>query len=224
MASSQLNIVLLGAPGAGKGTQASRIANDYGIPNISTGDILRLAVKNQTSIGMEAEKYMKAGDLVPDKIAIGIMQDRLQDTDTVKGFLLDGFPRTIAQAKALDHTLEGLGRSLTKTIAILVDDDELFARLCGRRLCRGCPATFNVYLKPPQNRGFCDFCGGELYQRDDDKGETVHNRLAVYRKQTSPLIDYYEKAGLLARINGLRTPDDVHEDINEALGPFVGDA
>lgn len=216
---SQFNIVLLGPPGAGKGTQAGRIVAEYVIPHISTGDILRAAVKNQTAMGLEAKKFMDAGELVPDNVVIGIVKDRLQEPDTARGFLMDGFPRTIPQAEALDEVLEGLGRSITKTIVLLVDEEILVERLTGRRICRSCQTPFHILFTPPQVEGVCDKCGGELYQRDDDSEETVRNRLAVYRRQTEPLIEYYERLGVVVRIDGAQDADKVFADIKEALGP-----
>jgi adenylate kinase len=216
---SQFNLILLGPPGAGKGTQAGRIVEEYGIPHVSTGDILRGAVKNQTQMGLEAKKYMDAGELVPDSVVIGIVKDRLQEPDTAKGFLMDGFPRTIPQAEALDVALDGLGRAVTKTIVVLVEEEELVRRLSGRRICRVCQAPFHVVFNPPKKEGVCDKCGGELYQRDDDSEATVRNRLEVYRNQTEPLIDYYDKAGLVARIDGAQSPERVYEDVRAVLGP-----
>jgi len=216
---SQFNLILLGPPGAGKGTQAGRIVEEYGIPHISTGDILRGAVKNQTQMGLEAKKYMDAGELVPDSVVIGIVRDRLQEPDTAKGFLMDGFPRTIPQAEALDAALDGLGRAVTKTIVVLVDEEDLVRRLSGRRICRVCQTPFHVLFNPPKKEGVCDKCGGELYQRDDDSEATVRNRLEVYRSQTEPLIDYYDQAGLVARIDGAQSPEKVYEDVRAALGP-----
>jgi adenylate kinase len=217
---SQFNLILLGPPGAGKGTQAGRIVAEYGIPHISTGDILRSAVKNQTQMGLEAKRYMDAGELVPDSVVIGIVKDRLQEPDTAKGFLMDGFPRTIPQAEALDAALVALDRDVTKVLAILVEEEELILRLTGRRICRECQAPFHVEFNQPAVEGVCDRCGGELYQRDDDSEATVRNRLEVYRNQTEPLIDYYNAQGLVARVDGTgKTPDGVYEDIREALGP-----
>jgi adenylate kinase len=216
---SQFNLILLGPPGAGKGTQAGRIVAEYGIPHVSTGDILRSAVKNRTQMGLEAKKFMDAGELVPDSVVIGIVKDRLQEPDTAKGFLMDGFPRTIPQAEALDEALDDLDRWVTKTLVILVDEDDLVRRLTGRRICRVCQAPFHVMFNPPQVDGECDKCGGELYQRDDDSEATVRNRLEVYRKQTEPLIEYYDQAGVVARIDGAQSPDAVYEDIRVALGP-----
>jgi adenylate kinase len=216
---AQFNLILLGPPGAGKGTQASRIAAEFAIPHVSTGDILRGAVKNQTPMGLEAKRYMDAGDLVPDEVVIGIVKDRLQEPDTANGFLMDGFPRTIPQAEALNAALDSLGRSVTKTLVILVDEEDLVRRLSGRRICRACQAPFHVMFNQPKEEGVCDVCGGELYQRDDDNEVTVRNRLATYRKQTEPLIEYYDRAGLVARIDGSKAPEQVYEEIQSALGP-----
>jgi adenylate kinase len=216
---TQFNLILLGPPGAGKGTQAGRIVAEYGIPHISTGDILRAAVKNQTQMGLEAKKFMDSGELVPDSVVIGIVKDRLQEPDTAKGFLMDGFPRTIPQAEALDAALEGLGRAVTKTLVLLVDEDLLIRRLTGRRICRSCQTPFHVMFSRPKKEGVCDVCGGELYQRDDDTEATVRNRLEVYRAQTEPLIDYYDRAGVVVRIDGAQEPEKTYEDIRMALGP-----
>ncbi len=216
---TQFNLILLGPPGAGKGTQAGRIVAEYGIPHISTGDILRGAVKAQTQMGLEAKKYMDAGELVPDSVVIGIVKDRLQEPDTAKGFLMDGFPRTIPQAEALDEALESLGRAVTKTLVLLVDEDLLIRRLTGRRICRSCQTPFHVLFTPPKVEGVCDVCAGELYQRDDDTEATVRNRLEVYETQTEPLIEYYDRMGLVARIDGAQAPEATYEDIRTALGP-----
>jgi len=216
---SQFNLILLGAPGAGKGTQATRIVDAYGVPHISTGDILRGAVANGTEMGLEAKKYMDAGELVPDSVVIGIVKDRVQEPDTTKGFLMDGFPRTIPQAEALDGALEGLDRAITKVIVLLVDEELILKRMAGRRVCRKCQAPYNVFFNTPKVEGVCDRCGGELYQRDDDNEETVLNRLDVYRKQTEPLIDYYEKAGVVVRVDGNQEADETYADIVAALGP-----
>jgi adenylate kinase len=216
---SQFNLILLGAPGAGKGTQASRIVADYGIPHISTGDILRGAVAGGTQLGLEAKKYMDAGELVPDSVVIGIVKDRLQEPDTVKGFLMDGFPRTIPQAEALDKALDDLDRAVTKVIVLLVDEDLILKRLTGRRVCRLCQTPFHVDFHKPATEGVCDACGGELYQREDDTEATVRNRLEVYRKQTEPLVEYYDGAGVVARIDGAREPEATYADVVAALGP-----
>jgi adenylate kinase len=216
---SQFNLILLGAPGAGKGTQASRIVADYGIPHISTGDILRGAVAHGTKMGLEAKRYMDAGELVPDEVVIGIVKDRLQESDTAKGFLMDGFPRTIPQAEALDKALDGLDRAITKVIVLLVDEELILKRLTGRRVCRQCQTPFHIYFNKSKKDGVCDRCGGELYQRDDDTEATVKNRLEVYRKQTEPLVDYYDRAGVIVRVDGAREPDATYADIVDALGP-----
>jgi adenylate kinase len=216
---SQFNLILLGPPGAGKGTQASRIVADYNIPHISTGDILRGAVKNQTKMGLEAKRYMDAGELVPDSVVIGIVKDRLREPDTVRGFLMDGFPRTIPQAEALDEALVGLDRAVTKVLTILVDEEELILRLTGRRICRDCQTPFHVEYNKPATEGVCDKCGGELYQRDDDSEATVRNRLEVYYSQTEPLIAHYDAQSLVFRVDGTgNTPDGVYAEIRTALG------
>jgi adenylate kinase len=219
---SQFNLILLGAPGAGKGTQASRIVSDYGIPHISTGDILRAAVADKTEMGLEAKKYMDAGELVPDGVVIGIVRDRLQEPDTARGFLMDGFPRTIPQAEALDKALDGLDRAVTRVIVLLVDEELILKRLTGRRVCRSCQAPFHVEFNKPATEGVCDACGGQLYQRDDDAEDTVRNRLEVYRRQTEPLIEYYDRAGVVVRIDGAREPEATYADIAAALGPAEG--
>jgi adenylate kinase len=201
------------------GTFAGRIVAEYGIPHVSTGDILRSAVKNQTQMGLEAKKFMDAGELVPDSVVIGIVKDRLQESDTAKGFLMDGFPRTIPQAEALDGVLDGLDRAVTKVLVLLVDEDLLLKRLTGRRVCRSCQTPFHVLFTQPKKEGVCDKCGGELYQRDDDTEATVTNRLEVYRNQTEPLIDYYDRAGLVVRIDGAQEAEATYGDIRTALGP-----
>ncbi len=215
---AQFDLILLGPPGAGKGTQAGRIVEDYSVPHISTGDMLRAAVKNQTAMGLEAKRSMDAGDLVPDSVVIGIVKDRLQEPDTTVDFLLDGFPRTIPQAEALDDSLGSIDRGVSKALAILVDEEELVARLTGRRICRECQTPFHVMFSPPAADGVCDKCGGELYQRDDDSEATVRNRLTVYNQQTEPLISYYDARGVLVRIDGAQSPAKVYEDIKEAIG------
>jgi adenylate kinase len=193
--------------------------DEYGIPHISTGDILRGAVANGTAMGLEAKKYMDAGELVPDSVVIGIVKERVQEPDTAKGFLMDGFPRTIPQAEALDEALDGLGRAVTKVIVLLVDEDLILKRMAGRRVCRKCQAPFNIYFNKPKVEDVCDRCGGELYQRDDDNETTVLNRLDVYRKQTEPLIDYYDKQGVVVRVDGNQEADVTYADIKAALGP-----
>lgn len=216
---NQFNLILLGPPGAGKGTQASRIVADYDIPHISTGDILRAAVAAGTKMGLEAKKFMDAGELVPDSVVIGIVKDRLAEPDTVRGFLMDGFPRTIPQAEALDEALDGLDRAVNRVIVLLVDEELILRRLTGRRVCRSCQTPFHVEFNKPVTESVCDACGGELYQRDDDTEATVRNRLEVYRKQTEPLIEYYDRAGVVVRVDGARDPEGTYADVVAALGP-----
>ena len=213
-----LDIVLLGAPGSGKGTQAERIAPAFDVPHVSTGDILRAAVKRGTPMGLAAKRFMDAGDLVPDDVVIGIIRDRLAEPDTGGGFMLDGFPRTLEQAAALDDMLAGAGRALSLVLQIDVPEEELVQRLAGRRACRHCGRGYNVVFDPPKVEGVCDACGGDLFQRDDDNEDTVRNRLAVYRRQTEPLIGYYRDRGVLATVyGGGRTPDQVYADVEKLL-------
>ncbi len=213
-----MRVILMGPPGAGKGTQADLLINKLGILHISTGDMFRKALKEKTSLGLEAKKYMDAGELVPDNVTVGIVKERLAEPDCTKGFLLDGFPRTIPQADALGSTLEELGVSLDKVINIAVDRDVLLQRLTGRRVCKECGATFHVAFNPPKAKDVCDDCGGGLYQRSDDTVETVNNRLLVYEEQTAPLIDYYRKKDLLLEVNGDQEVEQVTDDILRALG------
>lgn len=212
-----LNIVLMGLPGAGKGTQAERIKETYRIPHISTGDMFREAVKNETALGQEAKKYMDRGDLVPDEITVGIVRERLSQDDCTQGFLLDGFPRTVPQAKNLDETLADMSRELDFVLYIHVSRDELMKRLTGRRTCQDCGATYHVTFHPPENEGVCDKCGGPLYQRSDDREETVGNRLDVNMKQTQLLLDYYASKKRLVKINGEQSIDQVFADIEANL-------
>ena len=212
------NIVIFGAPGAGKGTQAEKIIENYQIPHISTGDMFRKAIKDQTELGMEAKRYMDQGALVPDHVTIGIVKDRLSESDCKSGFLLDGFPRTVDQAKALDEILTSLDSKIDYVINIDVDLDILKERLTGRRICRSCGATYHMVFNPPAVAGTCDKCGGELYQRKDDNEETVGNRLDVYVSQTKPLLDYYSLAGNLVNINGQQSIDLVFAEIQDVLG------
>ena len=207
-----MNVVLLGAPGAGKGTQAQKMIETYGIPQISTGDILRAAVKAGTPLGLEAKRYMDAGELVPDEVVIGLVKSRLAEPDTVKGFILDGFPRTTAQAEALDVELESLGKTIDSAIAITVDPEVIVARLTSRRTCRECGTITTTGAGDA-----CLKCGGELYQRDDDNETTVRNRLDVYARSTAPLVDYYGSKGVLHEIDGDRPVDVVFADVNAAL-------
>ena len=208
-----MNIVLLGAPGAGKGTQAKKMIDTYNIPQISTGDILRAAVANQTALGLEAKRYMDAGDLVPDAVVIGLVKDRLAEPDAAAGFILDGFPRTTAQAVALDEELSNLGRDLDAAIAIEVDFDVIVGRLTSRRTCRDCGRITSV-----SEGDACSACGGELYQRDDDNETTVRNRLDVYERSTAPLVDYYAGKGILHHVDGDRPVDEVWADVSAILG------
>lgn len=206
-----MNIVLLGAPGAGKGTQAAKLVEKYGYAHISTGDMLRAAVKNQTPLGLEAKKYMDAGDLVPDEVVIGLVKERLQDEDTKAGFILDGFPRTSTQAVALDSELASLDRPLDAALLVDVDKEVIIKRLTSRRMCRDCGYIGTVADDK------CPKCGGEMYQRDDDNEATVRNRLDVYENSTAPLIDYYRGCDLLIEIDGDRDPELVLASIVEAL-------
>ncbi len=206
-----MNIVLLGAPGAGKGTQAAKLVEKYGYAHISTGDMLRAAVKNQTPLGLEAKKYMDAGDLVPDEVVIGLVKERLQDEDTKAGFILDGFPRTSTQAVALDSELASLDRPLDAALLVDVDKEVIIKRLTSRRMCRDCG-----YIGSDKDAK-CPKCGGEMYQRDDDNEATVRNRLDVYENSTAPLIDYYRGCDLLIEIDGDRDPEAVLASIIEAL-------
>lgn len=214
-----MRLILLGPPGAGKGTQAKRLIERYGIPQISTGDILRAAVREGTELGKTAKQYMDAGKLVPDEVVIGIIEERLKEPDCAKGYILDGFPRTVAQADALTDVLARMGKSIDHVVSIEVPDEELVERLTGRRTCRSCGAMYHVKFSPPKKPGACDKCGGELFQRDDDKEETIRARLKVYQEQTAPLIAYYEKAGLLRRVSGVGTVDEIYGRI---LGVLEG--
>jgi adenylate kinase len=219
MARSQLNVILLGAPGAGKGTQAERICARYGLPHISTGDMLRAAVAQGTEMGLAAKECMDAGKLVPDEVVIGVVRDRLGEPDATEGFLLDGFPRTMEQAESLDAMLAETGRGVTHVLLLDVPEGELAERLAGRRLCRSCGKGYHVHFDPPGTEGTCDACHDELYQRDDDNETTVRNRLQVYRQQTEPLIGYYAGRGVLETIVGSGvSPDEVFGVIEKSLG------
>ncbi len=210
-------ILLMGPPGAGKGTQAERLIHEYGIPQISTGDMFRAAVKSGTPLGKEAKSYMDKGALVPDSVTVGIVKERLSQDDCKKGWILDGFPRTTAQAAALDAILHDLGISLTAVLNINANRQDLVKRISGRLVCRKCGASFHKEFRPPKKAGVCDNCGGELYQRNDDKAETVHQRLEVYETSTKPLIDYYKASGVLYDIDGDQSMENVYEQITAAL-------
>lgn len=206
-----MNIVLLGAPGAGKGTQAARLVEEFGVAHISTGDILRAAVKAGTSLGLEAKSYMDAGELVPDSVVIGLVKDRLAEDDAQKGFILDGFPRTSVQAVALDGELSAMDRQIDAAVAVDVDPEVIVRRLTNRRMCRSCG-----FIGTAEDVS-CSRCGGEMYQRDDDNETTVRNRLEVYTHSTTPLIDYYRGKGLLMQIDGDRPVGEVYADVKQAL-------
>lgn len=208
-----MRIVLLGAPGAGKGTQARMLSTEYGIPQISTGDILRAAVKAGTTLGIEAKRFMDAGNLVPDVVMTGIIKDRLAEPDAKPGFLLDGFPRTEPQAEALDLMLAGIGQDLQIAIDVRVPEDDLVERLTGRRVCRECGASFHVVFNPSKAGVKCDACNGELYQRADDAADTVRNRLKVYHEQTAPIAARYERSGILRNLDGNRPMDEVRSEL-----------
>ena len=212
-----MNIILLGPPGGGKGAQAKKIVEKYGIPHIATGDILREAVAKGTELGKKAKEYMDRGELVPDEIVIGIVRERLKQPDCEKGFLLDGFPRTIKQAEALDEMLKELGKDIDAVIYIDVPEEEVVKRITYRRTCRNCGAVYHLIYAPPKEDNKCDKCGGELYQRDDDKEEVVRQRFKVYMENTAPLIEYYEKKGLLYRVDGTKSIDEVFSQIDEIL-------
>ena len=210
-------ILLMGPPGAGKGTQAEKLIREYGIPQISTGDMFRAAVKSGTALGKEAKSYMDKGALVPDSVTVGIVKERLAQDDCKKGWILDGFPRTTAQASALDAILHDLGIQLTAVLDFNVNRDDLVKRVSGRLVCRQCGASFHKEFRPPKQEGVCDNCGGELYQRADDNDVTVRERLAVYDTSTKPLIDYYKVSGRYYEINGDQSMDKVFADVQAAL-------
>lgn len=210
-----MRIVLLGAPGAGKGTQAELLSKAYGIPQVSTGDIFREAIRKNTQLGREAEKYIGQGKLVPDELVIGLVKERLSEDDCKKGFILDGFPRTLAQAKALNDILASVGMALDAVVEIVSSKEAIVERLSARRLCRECGAIYNLRNKPPKVQGVCDLCGGSLYQRDDDKRETIENRLDIYRATVNGLEDYYISNGLLVRFDGDRDIMEISKEIIE---------
>jgi len=213
----RMNIVLMGLPGAGKGTQADKIVEKYAIPHISTGDMFRAAIKGGTELGLKAKSFMDDGALVPDEVTIGIVRERLSKSDCDNGFLLDGFPRTVPQAAALDALLLDLNKNVEYVLNIQVEQEELIKRLTGRRICKECGTAYHLVFNPPQKDGVCDKDGGELYQRADDNPETVTNRLEVNMKQTQPLLDYYGDKGVLTNINGQQDIHKVFADLNALL-------
>ena len=212
-----MNIILLGPPGAGKGTQAKMLVEKYQIPQISTGDILRAAVKEGSPLGKEAKACMDKGELVPDSVVIGIVEERIQQSDCANGYMLDGFPRTVPQAEALDGMLKNLSSQIDHVVSIEVANEELVGRLTGRRTCRDCGAGFHVMFDPPEKEGVCDKCGGELYQRDDDNVETVTSRLEVYEAQTKPLIDYYTVQEKIRPVDGVGEIKEIFQRVTQVL-------
>jgi adenylate kinase len=216
-----VRLVLIGPPGAGKGTQAQYLAGNLGVQQISTGDIFRANVSQGTPLGMKAKAFMDAGDLVPDEITIEMVGERLAEDDTAKGFLLDGFPRTVHQAEVLDRMLTEQGARLDVVLELVVEDDEVVRRLSGRRTCRDCNHVWHVDFDPPTTEALCDLCGGQLYQRDDDREETVRHRLEVYREQTAPLVGFYAERGILVGIDATGPVDDVTERALASLRPFA---
>lgn len=213
-----MRIVLLGAPGAGKGTQAKILIEKYGMPQISTGDLLRAAVAAGTALGKEAKSYMDKGELVPDSVVLGMVEERLKQDDCKKGYILDGFPRNTAQAEALDKMLASLNMSLTAALSVDVPFEDLMKRLTGRRTCKGCGQMYNIYFKAPAKDGVCDKCNGELFQRDDDKEATIKKRLEVYTAQTEPLIGYYKNKGIVKSVSGTGSIDEIFKKVTEVLG------
>ena len=212
-----MGIILLGPPGAGKGTQAKKLTQAFAIPQVSTGDMLRAAVKNGTALGAKAKAFMDAGGLVPDEVVIGIVKERLAEPDCGKGFILDGFPRTIPQAEALDRVTKELGKEIRFVLSLEVDQNDLMERLCGRRTCTGCGAMYHVKFNPPKAAGKCDKCGTDLIQRDDDKEETIKNRLGNYNKATAPLLDYYRNTGKIRSVMASGEIDAIYAGIVKIL-------
>ena len=213
-----MKIIMLGAPGAGKGTQAKKIAARYEIPHVSTGDIFRANIKGGTELGMKAKTFMDQGMLVPDEITIGMLMDRIHEDDCAKGYVLDGFPRTIPQAESLTNALKSMGEAIDYAVNVDVPDENIVSRMGGRRACVSCGATYHVEFNAPRTEGVCDTCGEKLVLRDDDKPETVQKRLNVYHEQTQPLIDYYQKAGVLKEVDGTKNMEEVFQDIVAILG------
>jgi adenylate kinase len=214
---SELNLVLLGPPGSGKGTQGERLQEDFRLPYYATGDILRAAVRNGTELGAEAKEYMDRGDLVPDEVMVGLIAERVASDEAADGFILDGFPRTIGQGEALDEKLRELGRALSAAVLIEVSDEEVIRRLSGRRVCVNEGHIFHMEFDPPKTEGICDICGSRLEIRDDDKPEVVRHRLGTYHEKTEPLVGYYEERGILRRVDGLSPQDEVSDRIRALL-------
>jgi adenylate kinase len=214
---SELNLILLGPPGAGKGTQAARLTEDFHLPYIATGDMLRAAVKEGTALGKQAKEYMDRGDLVPDEVIIGMILDCMEGPDCADGFLLDGFPRNVQQAESLEQAMKDKGRAVTATMLIDVPDDEVVKRISGRRVCQKNGHVYNVFSDPPKHEGVCDQDGSRLVQREDDAEDVVRNRLAVYHEQTAPLVAFYEDRGVLKRFDGMRSPTEVHDHIRATI-------
>ena len=212
-----MNIILMGLNGAGKGTQASEIVKKFPIPHISTGDMFRKAIKDETDLGKEAKSYMDRGELVPDEVTVGIVKERISEDDAKKGFLLDGFPRTIDQAESLSQIMSELDREIDAVINIEVPEEELMNRLTGRRICEKCGTTYHLVFNPPKVDGICDIDGGKLYQREDDNPETVSNRLSVNVKQSKPILEYYNNKGVLKNIDGSKDIDEVTKDVIDIL-------
>ncbi|MBI1987449.1 MAG: adenylate kinase [Nitrospinae bacterium] len=212
-----MRLIMFGPPGAGKGTQSKMLTQRYEIPQVSTGDILRGAVKKGTAVGLEAKSYMDRGALVPDEVVVRIIEDRLQEADCQKGYILDGFPRTVVQAEALSRALGRLGKEIDAVINLEIRDEELWKRLTGRRVCSHCGQEHNLFFKPPQREGVCDCCGAALFHREDDQEEAIRNRLVAYKKQTEPLIQYYRERGKLMTVNGEKEISQVFDEIWAAL-------
>ncbi len=214
-----MRLVLLGPPGAGKGTQARMLEKRFGVPQVASGDLLRTAVRKKTALGREAKRFMDKGALVPDDLVLKLVEERLSQPDAASGFILDGFPRTVAQAETLSAMLKTAGqRQLDKVVAIMVPDEEIVKRISGRRTCKNCGAMYHLIYDPPRNHNLCNSCNGELYQRDDDAEDTVRMRLEVYAATMRPLLEYYERAGLLKQIDGIGRPEEIQQRIVEALG------
>ena len=212
-----MNLILLGPPGAGKGTQAVRLVEKYSIPQVSTGEMLRKAVKEQTDLGIKAKGFMNSGKLVPDEVVVGIIRDRLVEDDCNNGYILDGFPRTLVQAQKLEEMLSAEGQRIDRVLNIEVADEVLIKRLCGRRVCRKCSAGYHVIFDPPTNEGICNKCQGELFQREDDTEETIKSRLQVYKEQTLPLIKFYGERGMVSTVNGDARMDEIFSNMCEAV-------